>query len=193
MLAINHATLAATTGLYLAVYQGYELYLPVLILVVFAGVLPDVDHPGSELGRWVKPVSWFLPHRGITHSILGVGLVYFLLNFFLKQDNAYFTYFLLIGSLFGVYLSEKIFKKHILNLDNITGKLVSVKQTEFIFKVVTIILYFSLFILLLLVWNNQLRDQFFFFINIAYISHLFGDFITIEAFHCFIQSNKNLG
>jgi membrane-bound metal-dependent hydrolase YbcI (DUF457 family) len=193
MLAINHATLAATTGLYLAVYQGYELYLPVLILIVFAGVLPDIDHPGSELGRWVKPVGKILPHRGITHSILGVGLVYFALNFFLKQDNAYFTYFLLIGSLFGVYLGEKIFKKHILNIDNITGKLVSAKQTEFILKIVVMILYFSLFILLLLVWNNQLREQIFFFINVGYISHLLGDFITIEGIPLFYPIKKKFG
>ena len=193
MLAINHATLAATTGLYLAVYQGYELYLPVLILIIFAGVLPDVDHPGSELGRWVKPVGWFLPHRGITHSILGVGLVYFLLSFLFKQDNAYFTYFLLIGSLFGVYLSEKIFRKHILNLDKLSGKLISAKQTEFILKITVMVLYFSLFILLLLVWNHQLREQIFFFINIAYISHLFGDFITIEGIPLFYPIKQKFG
>jgi membrane-bound metal-dependent hydrolase YbcI (DUF457 family) len=185
MMAINHATLAATTALYLAVNQRVELYLPVLILVVFAGVLPDIDHPKSELGRWFKPVGWFLPHRGITHSIFGVGLVYFFLNLLLKQENAYFTYFLLIGSLFGLFLSEKILRKHILNFDEITGNLISEKQSQFILKIFVMIAYFALFILLFLVWDQQLRQQISFFINIAYISHLFGDFITIEGIPLF--------
>jgi membrane-bound metal-dependent hydrolase YbcI (DUF457 family) len=193
MLAINHATLAATTVLYLAVYQGFELYLPVLILVIFAGVLPDIDHPKSELGRFFKPVGWFLRHRGITHSILGAGLVYFLLNLLLKQDNAYFTYFLITGSGFGLFLSEKIFRKHILNIDEITLNLISESQARFILQVFTTLLYFGLFILLLLVWNNELREQIFLFINIAYISHLVGDFVTIEGIPLFWPNKSKWG
>jgi membrane-bound metal-dependent hydrolase YbcI (DUF457 family) len=181
MMALNHATLAATTALYLSVYQGIDLYLPVLILVIFAGVLPDIDHPKSELGRWFKPVGWFLPHRGVTHSILGAGLVYFLLNLLLNQDSAYFTYFLIVGSLFGLFLCEKILRKHILSIDEYSGRLISEKQAQLVLKLMIIVAYFALFILLFLVWNQQLRQQIFYFINIAYISHLFGDFITIEG------------
>jgi membrane-bound metal-dependent hydrolase YbcI (DUF457 family) len=193
MLAINHATLAATGCLYLAVYQGYELYLPVLILIIFAGVLPDIDHPGSELGRWFKPVGWFLPHRGITHSILGVGLVYFLLNLLLKQDNNYFTYFLLVGSLFGLGILQKILSKHILSIDERSYKLISSKQSEFALKIIMIVVYFALFVLMLLVWNNQLREQIFLFINIAYVSHLVGDFVTIEVIPLFWPVKTKFG
>jgi membrane-bound metal-dependent hydrolase YbcI (DUF457 family) len=193
MLAINHATLAATSCLYLAVYQRFELYLPVLILIIFAGVLPDIDHPGSELGRWFKPVGWFLPHRGITHSILGVGLVYFLLNLLLKQDNNYFTYFLMVGSLFGILILHKILFKHILSIDEISHKLISEKQSRFALRIIMSIVYFAFFILLLLVWNNQLREQIFLFINIAYISHLIGDFVTIEGIPLFWPFKTKFG
>lgn len=38
-----------------------------------AGVLPDIDHPGSLIGRWVPVLPWFLAalagHRTITHTV----------------------------------------------------------------------------------------------------------------------------
>ncbi|WP_052190902.1 metal-dependent hydrolase [Chitinibacter sp. ZOR0017] len=50
-----------------------------------AGLLPDLDHPKSTLGRIVPyisiPLAKLFGHRGITHSLLMVGLViWFLLT-----------------------------------------------------------------------------------------------------------------
>lgn len=50
-------------------------------LIVMLGVLlPDIDHPNSTIGRRVKyiayPVYFIFGHRGITHSILFIFVIY---------------------------------------------------------------------------------------------------------------------
>lgn len=55
----------------------------VLPVVGFASLLPDVDHPESTLGRRISPFSDVLAlfsHRGITHSLWAVLLIFWLLN-----------------------------------------------------------------------------------------------------------------
>lgn len=52
---------------------------PVLAgLAVFGGLLPDIDHAGSKIGRRLPVVSWVVSlvagHRGVTHSLVFVGL-----------------------------------------------------------------------------------------------------------------------
>ncbi len=54
-------------------------------LAVVGALLPDVDHPGSWVGRRSRPVSTvvaaLLGHRGITHSAMAVaGLLVLLLQ-----------------------------------------------------------------------------------------------------------------
>lgn len=44
----------------------------------FGGLLPDIDHTQSTLGKKIKPISKLLKHRGGTHSIFFVLLVYFI-------------------------------------------------------------------------------------------------------------------
>jgi inner membrane protein len=50
------------------------------IVAAIGGLLPDVDHSSSVMGSKTKILS-FLKHRGLTHSILGAGIVYFLMQF----------------------------------------------------------------------------------------------------------------
>lgn len=60
----------------LCAFYGYEpnplLYIP----VVLGSLLPDIDHPHSQVGKLTQPVSGFLArylgHRGVTHSLLAV-------------------------------------------------------------------------------------------------------------------------
>jgi inner membrane protein len=48
-----------------------------LALAALGALLPDIDHPGSWVGRRLLPVSVPLAavfgHRGLTHSLLAVG------------------------------------------------------------------------------------------------------------------------
>ncbi len=54
--------------------------------VVFS-LLPDIDHPGSKLGRKLKPISLLLDktvgHRTLTHSLLATAVVSALAYLFL--------------------------------------------------------------------------------------------------------------
>lgn len=43
---------------------------PQAALICFGALLPDIDHGGSKLGHFVKPLSKVLKHRGFTHSLL---------------------------------------------------------------------------------------------------------------------------
>ena len=106
MLAINHAQLAVTVTLGYSLYTNQAFYLPLIIFVVFAGVMPDIDHPSSELGRYFKPIAYTLPHRGITHSFFGSALVLFGI-YMLTGFDRYFSIFLVVGALFGWNLTKK--------------------------------------------------------------------------------------
>lgn len=76
-MARSHVVLGAASWVVVAPL----LHLPPFDLVdiglaVAGSLLPDVDHPGSWVGRRVRPVSTavaaVLGHRGLTHSALAV-------------------------------------------------------------------------------------------------------------------------
>ena len=37
-------------------------------LVLLGSLLPDIDHPNSFVGKYFKPIGWFVDHRGFFHS-----------------------------------------------------------------------------------------------------------------------------
>lgn len=180
MLALNHASLAITATLGLSLYFHMPFYLPLIVFAVFAGVMPDIDHPGSELGKYFKPIGALLPHRGVTHSIVGTVGVVGLLNY-LVVNNKNITIFLIFASIFGWNILRKVFKQHILAIDEKTKNIISTKQTEVIFAgfsyIINTFLIFSLF----LVWYKDYNNQILALIGVGYIAHLIGDFITIEG------------
>lgn len=60
---------------------------------MIGGILPDIDHPGSKIGRATKPLSIVINklfgHRGATHSLLAALLVMyglFMLSSFVPND-----------------------------------------------------------------------------------------------------------
>ncbi|MBI2548380.1 metal-dependent hydrolase [Candidatus Woesearchaeota archaeon] len=63
-----------------------------LFLVALGALLPDIDHPGSLLGKRVKLVGWLFSHRGIWHSLLLpaaiLGLGWFFFPWFLYPSMA---------------------------------------------------------------------------------------------------------
>ena len=60
---------------------------PILFLLVVLGasLLPDVDHPNSKLGRYVKPIGILFEHRGFFHSIFPILFMSLLLIFYGKN------------------------------------------------------------------------------------------------------------
>jgi membrane-bound metal-dependent hydrolase YbcI (DUF457 family) len=192
MLAINHAQLAVTIALGGALVYNQPFYLPLIMFVIFAGVLPDIDHPGSELGRFFKPIGMVLPHRGVTHSILGSAIVISTLYYTLQFNRVLSTIFF-IGAIFGWNLCKKIFAQHLLSLDEKTHNLVSRRQTEIALGMFNFIINFLLLIILFLLWKQQYGQQIFYLISLGYIAHLVGDFVTIEGIPLFWPIKKKFG
>jgi inner membrane protein len=78
------------------------------IVVMFGSLLPDIDHPRSTLGRKLPflsyPINKIFGHRKMTHSILFVGAMFFLGDYF----NFVIVEYLAIGAalhLLGDYLT----------------------------------------------------------------------------------------
>ena len=78
MMAFTHVAAGAASALALS----NLLHAPATQMTMFlaggvlGGLLPDIDHPASALGRRVLPLSMMLAaifgHRGITHSLIAV-------------------------------------------------------------------------------------------------------------------------
>jgi membrane-bound metal-dependent hydrolase YbcI (DUF457 family) len=192
MLAVNHATSSIAIVLAGSLYLNQIFFIPLLLFVTFAGVMPDIDHPGSELGKFFKPIGKILPHRGITHSILGVVVFYYLMQFMFGYNN-FLTYFLLFGSLFGFQLLLKICKNHVGKIDDYTLKFISKKQADLLLTILNIIISAFLVLCVLLVWNGRLRQEIFVLLIVSYACHIVGDFVTKEGVPLFFPIKKKFG
>lgn len=60
----------------------------VIIGSAIGSLLPDIDHKGSTISR-ITHVHLPVHHRGITHSIIGLGIIYLLLVYLCGGTNAY--------------------------------------------------------------------------------------------------------
>ena len=77
MMAGSHVVLSVAAWMVVAPHLGLPAASPASLAVAVAGgLLPDIDHPNSWVGRRVRPVSSMLAalfgHRGMTHSALAV-------------------------------------------------------------------------------------------------------------------------
>ena len=85
MMAGSHVALGAAAWMAAAPHFGQPaLAPPALALAALGGLLPDVDHPKSWVGKRLRPVSDLVAgvfgHRGITHSLLAVVGCWWLLR-----------------------------------------------------------------------------------------------------------------
>ncbi len=79
MLAPGHIALGLATYAG-ASYLAGQVPLPELLAAAALGsLLPDIDHPNSQIGRMLpsisRPVAALIGHRGFTHSLLAVALL----------------------------------------------------------------------------------------------------------------------
>lgn len=104
VLGVTHTAVGLALGTILVlIFDNFWLVFFVLLGALF----PDIDHPTSMLGRYVKPIGWLAKHRGFFHSLfaaaLFTGLLYALLSFFGVYDAVYALAF------FAGYLSHLFF------------------------------------------------------------------------------------
>ena len=61
-----------------------------LLIVVLVGVLPDIDHPKSFIGKRLRGLSDFISfifgHRGFFHSIFIVLVIVLVLDYFMLSE-----------------------------------------------------------------------------------------------------------
>jgi inner membrane protein len=180
VLAINHVTLSTAATFGMSLYFDQPFFLPFIIFVAFASLLPDVDHPKSEISNFFPGINKALPHRGVTHSILGV-IIFSTALYFLLQKDSIFSIILIIGSLIGVYILSKIMTKKMYEVNNVTKEFFSSKQLKFMIKSFTGILYVFLAMLIFLIWKERFRFEIATLLAIGYIGHIIGDFITKDG------------
>lgn len=77
MQAKNHVPFAMSCWWLYAIAVNQPLDMQGTITAGLAGLLPDLDHPDSVIGRKARfisiPLSSLFGHRGITHSLFAVG------------------------------------------------------------------------------------------------------------------------
>lgn len=88
-MASTHITLGIGCWSAYSYYKGIPPHPISMGIAAISALLPDIDHPKSKFGRMVPflsyPISYFLGHRGITHSLLAIFvssllLIYYGLN-----------------------------------------------------------------------------------------------------------------
>jgi membrane-bound metal-dependent hydrolase YbcI (DUF457 family) len=180
MLAINHVSLSTATVLGLAVYYNHAFFLPLIIFVIFAALLPDIDHQNSEISQLVPVINRFFGHRQFTHSILGT-LAFAFLSYMIFKPSVYATYGLLIAGFIGIYYLHKLLVARANQVNTLTHGFFSTKQLILFINLSTILLIVIACVGALTVWKSVARDEIFVLLLLGYISHIFGDWITKEG------------
>ena len=82
MMFYTHLVLAFVIGLLSINYFHPSNVILFMVIVMFGGILPDIDHPKSKLGSYFKLINWLVKHRGILHSLLILPVIALLLSYF---------------------------------------------------------------------------------------------------------------
>ena len=113
----THLAVSLAVGIPLMSCAG-DLNFPNAMALCAGTLLPDIDHPGSYMGKRIKFISKVanktLGHRGGTHSLLFAGLVYaffvWIRNLYFAQAAYFVPFWILCGYL--LHLSEDSFSKN---------------------------------------------------------------------------------
>lgn len=79
MMGTSHMLIGAAAGLGAAYLLQAPAPLELMAVATFTALLPDIDHPQGTLRRKIPLVDdlllFWLPHRGITHTVAALALV----------------------------------------------------------------------------------------------------------------------
>tara|TARA_Y100000031_G_C8187103_1_gene369523 strand:+ start:480 stop:905 length:426 start_codon:yes stop_codon:yes gene_type:complete len=139
MLWYTHIAFALLLG------EFFSFNLIEYLILIFACLLPDIDHPDSKLGYRIKPISNLIKlifgHRGVMHSVWVLFLFSYLVYLFSEYYLAFF-----IGYFSHIFIDG--FTKAGINYLNPIGK---VKLNGFI-RVGGLYEYVLFILLVLLIW-----------------------------------------
>jgi len=74
MLAKTHAVFGFLTGLFAIQLLHPSNQILFIAPVTAAALLPDIDHPDSKAGKYVKPIGFLFEHMGFFHSLFALIL-----------------------------------------------------------------------------------------------------------------------
>jgi len=80
MLFRTHIAFGFLVGLILLRYLNPTNQILFILLIVIGASIPDIDHPRSKLGKYLKPINFLFEHRGFFHSFLMLFIIYFLVH-----------------------------------------------------------------------------------------------------------------
>ena len=175
-----------------SLYYNQEFFLPFIIFVIFAALLPDIDHNNSEISQLVPIVNKFFGHRQFTHSILGT-VCFTLLAYTVFKPNQYITYALLLIGFIGIYYLHELLIQRANEVNALTESFFSRKQLVLFSNIVTVVMVILSLTAFLTVWQSVARDQIFVLLVIGYVSHIVTDWITKEGVPLFWPYKKFFG
>jgi inner membrane protein len=80
MMALTHIGFGAASGAIFAQAIGASSHVWLIAGALVGSLAPDIDHPKSWLGRRLPfisiPLSGLVGHRGVTHSLIGLNVVF---------------------------------------------------------------------------------------------------------------------
>ena len=87
MMAFSHMVIGASSWAVVAKIFGLPPADPAMVgMAAFGALLPDIDHPGSWVGRRFQvisvPLALVIGHRGVTHSLIATGALAVVLYFY---------------------------------------------------------------------------------------------------------------
>jgi len=192
MLAFNHVSLATATTFTASLYFNQPFFLPFITFVAFSSLMPDIDHPGSEMSSVFPFVNKIFPHRGITHSMVGVVLFSLGLYFLLGYDKI-LSIVLVVSAFIGVQFLGEMLTRQTRQFKNLSLDVLSNKQIKFMIRGITAILDVFLILLVFLIWKDRFRIEILALLAFGYFAHLIGDFVTKEGIPVFWPIKKRIG
>lgn len=180
MLAPNHVLLATSITFAGSIALDRAFFLPFIVFVVVASLLPDIDHQGSEMSKLIPIINLAFPHRGVTHSVFAV-IVFGVLMYLLSDYYQYFSVILGVLSVMGLYFIEKIATKKIFTQKNPLMMFFTPLTTQVIVRLFVGVMSVFLFLAMILVWNDVYRSEIVTLLVIGYAAHLLGDWVTRDG------------
>ena len=77
MLWYTHLAFGLLVSLFALDYFPLQNKIIFVPLVLFASLLPDIDHPRSKIGKKIKVIAFLFEHRGFFHSVFALIIVSF--------------------------------------------------------------------------------------------------------------------
>ncbi len=196
MLAINHTTSATATVIGVSLLLNKPFWLPLILFVIVGSLLPDIDHSNSQISKKIPIIAKLLKHRGVTHSLLAVVILYFLiilvdsnLRFFDQILPIILVYFAFVGAWFGF----AIFQNSLMQIQKFSSNFFSKKQIGLASLIVFLVLLLWLGGIYYFSFEIQNLITGLWFIFYGYIVHLFGDFLTKEGIPLFWPIKQKFG